>query len=376
MANPLYQYHANPVPPNRPPVSDRNFWILVAILFFIFTPAAVVLTVLKLSGVLDRPSRKNNQGLYGRYGARTTSYEMNTPDQVQKVPSATELTALERKATRLTILGSVFTALGGVATAWALGAELSYGLFSALLAALAPASVLAGGLAVLGIGRYKQKYVRQFRTYLAMIGKRDMVSIASLAAATGTSPKQVRDTLEHMLAAGLFPVGYLDYSKDCLMLSGQAVAEPVQEQESKTEDDPQEQVLKEIQSLSGEIDNPKIAGQVEKIGYITARIFDYQRSHPSESTQLRSFLNYYLPTTLTLLRAYEQLEDQKVHGTNINTTMERIDKMMDKVVDGFEKQLDQLFQGTAMDLTSDIEVLEQMLTKDGLSSSTEFKLEL
>ena len=160
------------------------------------------------------------------------------------------------------------------------------------------------------------------------------------------------------------------------MLSGQAVAEPVQEQESKTEDDPQEQVLKEIQSLSGEIDNPKIAGQVEKIGYITARIFDYQRSHPSESTQLRSFLNYYLPTTLKLLRAYEQLEDQKVHGTNINTTMERIDKMMDKVVDGFEKQLDQLFQGTAMDLTADIEVLEQMLTKDGLSSSTEFKLEL
>ncbi len=374
MANPLYQYHGNQTPPSRPPVSDRNFWILVAILFFIFTPAAVVLTILKLSGVLDRQPRKNNQGLYGRYGARTTSYEVNAT-KVQKVPSATELTALERKATFLTILGAVFTALGGVATAGTVGAGLGSGLFFALAAALAPASVLAGGLAVLGIGRYKQKYVRRFRTYLAMIGKRDMVSISSLAAATGTSPKQVRDTLEHMLAAGLFPVGYLDYSKDCLMLSGQAVTEPVEEQENKTGDDPQEQILKEIQSLSGEIDNPKIAGQVEKIGYITARIFDYQRSHPSESTQLRSFLNYYLPTTLKLLRAYEQLEDQKVQGVNINTTMERIDKMMDKVVDGFEKQLDQLFQGTAMDLTADIEVLEQMLTKDGLSSS-EFKLEL
>ena len=40
---------------------------------------------------------------------------------------------------------------------------------------------------------------------------------------------------------------------------------------------------------------------------------------------------------------------------------------MGKVVEGFEKQLDQLFQGDAMDITTDVAVLEQMLQKDGLS---------
>ena len=40
---------------------------------------------------------------------------------------------------------------------------------------------------------------------------------------------------------------------------------------------------------------------------------------------------------------------------------------MDKVVEGFEKQLDKLFQDDALDITTDVAVLEKMLDKDGLS---------
>ena len=41
--------------------------------------------------------------------------------------------------------------------------------------------------------------------------------------------------------------------------------------------------------------------------------------------------------------------------------------MMDMVVDGFESQLDKLFADDALDITSDVQVLENMLRKDGLS---------
>ena len=71
----------------------------------------------------------------------------------------------------------------------------------------------------------------------------------------------------------------------------------------------------------------------------------------------------------TIQRAYAQLESQGVEGENIAAAMSRIEGMMGKVVEGFEKQLDQLFQGDAMDITTDVAVLEQMLQKDGLSSS-------
>ena len=51
----------------------------------------------------------------------------------------------------------------------------------------------------------------------------------------------------------------------------------------------------------------------------------------------------------------------------ITAAMKRVEGMMDKVVEGFEKQLDQLFQGDTMDITADVDVLEQMLARDGLT---------
>ena len=50
--------------------------------------------------------------------------------------------------------------------------------------------------------------------------------------------------------------------------------------------------------------------------------------------------------------------------------------MIGKVVEGFEAQLDKLFQGDAMDIASDVEVLERMLAKDGLSDGQGFTLNL
>ena len=60
-------------------------------------------------------------------------------------------------------------------------------------------------------------------------------------------------------------------------------------------------------------------------------------------------------------------EEQGVEGENIRSAKARIEGMMDKVVEGFEKQLDKLFQDDAMDIATDVQVLERMLEKDGLS---------
>ncbi|MFQ7855629.1 MAG: 5-bromo-4-chloroindolyl phosphate hydrolysis family protein [Flavonifractor plautii] len=93
----------------------------------------------------------------------------------------------------------------------------------------------------------------------------------------------------------------------------------------------------------------------------------YQKQSPNRAGQLRSFLSYYLPTTLKILRAYARMEEQGVEGENIRSAKARIEGMMDKVVEGFEKQLDKLFQDDAMDIATDVQVLERMLEKDGLS---------
>ena len=95
-------------------------------------------------------------------------------------------------------------------------------------------------------------------------------------------------------------------------------------------------------------------------------IFDIGAGQPAKLPQLRRFLNYYLPTTLKLLNAYDRMGAAGVEGANIDGTMGRIDAMMDKVVEAFDKQLDALFADEALDISTDITVLEQMLAQEGL----------
>ena len=227
------------------------------------------------------------------------------------------------------------------------------------------------GLGVLWAGLRRRKQAHRYRSYLAMIGQRKSISISSLSAATGSPAAKVREDLEDMLDDGFFPSGFLDYGGDRLVVSGTGLEEePAPEKKAAPQQEEpaaEDAVLSEIRAVSGAVDNPRLSAQIDRIGIITAKILEYQRNRPEKAPQLHSFLSYYLPTTLKILRAYSQLEDQEVSGENITSAMERIEGMMDKVVEGFEKQLDLLFQGDAMDITTDVEVLERMLAKDGLS---------
>ncbi|MDE7170780.1 MAG: 5-bromo-4-chloroindolyl phosphate hydrolysis family protein, partial [Oscillospiraceae bacterium] len=144
-------------------------------------------------------------------------------------------------------------------------------------------------------------------------------------------------------------------------------APPVQEETPQQAAAREDDILREIRQVNDDIPDEAMSAKIDRIEEITGKILKYQKEHPNKEGQLRTFLNYYLPTTLKILRAYAQLDAQGIEGENISAAKKRIEDMMDQVVSGFEKQLDKLFQDDAMDITSDVEVLENMLKKDGLS---------
>ena len=104
-----------------------------------------------------------------------------------------------------------------------------------------------------------------------------------------------------------------------------------------------------------------------------AKIFGIVRKKPERIGEIRKFMNYYLPTTLKLLDSYAMLEEQGIEGDNITASKKQISQIMDTLIKSFEKQLDQLFSSQALDISSDIEVMENMLAADGLKDS-DFKL--
>ena len=371
--------------------SNWGFWILALFFLFMLPPVGILMIVIKLAGGGRKKSRPRGRHPYymqkeqGQMGARTVqmggqAQAGRSPNPGTVPPANSLLSQMASKAKRLTTVGIVLSAIFGfisieemVGNLWMLPDAAWY-----LEEIVFPLCGFGAGLGCLWAGLRRQKQVRTFRSYLAMIGSRTTISISALSSAMGVSPAKVRDTLEDMLDDGFFPLGYLDYGSDRLVLTSDGIPDPPKEEEKPAQEepaeDPQNAILEEIRAINADIDNPKLNQQIDRIGVITAKVFEYQRSHPQKSNQLHRFLSYYLPTTLKILRAYAQLEDQEVDGENISAAMERIEGMMDKVVEGFEKQLDQLFQGDALDITADVEVLERMLAKDGLSSGSTLRM--
>lgn len=379
---------------------DGFYWLIALGLIFtgVAAPVGVLMIVMKMLSGDSR--KKHQQGRHPYYqqqsggaGARTAwdgasweEFSQAAPSweapkkaakpKKKKRPGRDLISELDAKGKRWAVIGGAVAALCLISFVGSLGDPL-YWLFDGnlalfieeLMGLMVLPCAAAGGLGFVWAGLRKRKQASRFRNYLAMVGNQSSVSVSALASAAGLSPNKVRDDLADMLDGGLLPQGYLDYGGDRLVLTGEGIAQPVREQPAPPPPPKEDEnaILAEIKAVNDAIDNEKMSAQIDRIGVITAKILDYQKTHPDKAAQLHSFLSYYLPTTLKILRAYGQLEDQEVSGSNITAAMQRIEGMMDKVVEGFEKQLDLLFQGDAMDITTDVEVLERMLAKDGLS---------
>ena len=130
-----------------------------------------------------------------------------------------------------------------------------------------------------------------------------------------------------------------------------------------------ERAVSELDRLGRSIKSETVRAKVETIRDLTDRIFKDVASDPDDYPQVRRFSNYYLPTTLKLLNAYDRMAEQGVEGENITGTMDRIDAILDTTIQAYRKQLDALFMNQALDIETDITVLEGMLKREGLSGS-------
>ena len=130
-----------------------------------------------------------------------------------------------------------------------------------------------------------------------------------------------------------------------------------------------DQYLRDISAVSAKIENADVRQKADKLGGTCQRIFDYVRQNPKSADGLRKFMNYYLPTLQKLLTTYELMEEQGVEGENITASKARISQMLDTMDLAFLKQLDALFGDTALDIDTDITVMEGMLAQEGLTDA-------
>lgn len=126
---------------------------------------------------------------------------------------------------------------------------------------------------------------------------------------------------------------------------------------------------RELGRLYAAIPDLEVKKKIRDIMEVSDKITQDAVDDPSDVPQIKKFLDYYLPTTIKLLNAYDRMGAQGIEGENISGTMRSIEEMLDTAIAAYKKLLDSLFANQAMDIETDIEVMNTLLKREGLSGS-------
>ena len=174
--------------------------------------------------------------------------------------------------------------------------------------------------------------------------------------------------LHFVIAAALSAAVYLITSAVCPNVTEEVPEKPVSTGNEELDKMLAEgdRAIAEMKRLDENIQDEVISRQIVQLEQLSRQIFDQVHQAPEKLPQIRKFMNYYLPTTIKLLNAYDRMAAQNVAGENISGTLKKVEDMMETIVKAFSKQLDSLFGAEALDISTDITVLENMMAREGL----------
>lgn len=241
-------------------------------------------------------------------------------------------------------------------------------------------------------GGHLRKRTKRFKRYIIQFNGRPYCAIKQLASHMGVSEKYILKDLKKMIRLGMFPQGHIDDQRTCIMLTSdtydqylksqeqltkreqQVVETKIENEDQQTKDfrDSMEEgknYIRQIKEVNDAIPEVELSNKLYRLEMVISKIFDYVAQHPDQMPEIRKFMSYYLPTTLKLMNAYKEFDLQSIQGENISTAKLEIRNTLDTINLAFEKLLDSLFQDAAMDVSTDISVLETMLAQEGLTEN-------
>jgi len=338
--------------------SDWGSWVFIIFMLWVFWPIGLLLLFSKLFG---------KDGKQKPAGKAKSAVRKAT-----KSPTAKASTAKWLK-----IGGIVVMALALLSNwdylMWFLGGDTYW--WEEVVQMIA--SLVAGGTMFFA-GRGMSLSLKRYAKYLSVMGDRDAIAVEELARTLGYSERRVERDLQRMIDKGYFGGrAYLNVERGWLYRSGEADAahrQAQEEQQTAQAETRYSAILNNISRANDAIADPELSTKIDRLEDITARIFRAVEEDPDKQEKIKTFLNYYMPTTQKLLDSYAQFEAAGVEGENLRQAKSRIEATMDSIIRGFEHQLDELYKADAMDVDADIRVMETMLRRDTATVAEDFDM--
>lgn len=253
--------------------------------------------------------------------------------------------------------------------------------------------MIAAGAFLIIKGSLGLRLAKRFNQHIRSLGGDTYIDVKKLALYCHRTENDVVKELKKMMKKGWFLQGHFDSSEKCFMVTNESYEQyletvknvRMQEEEKQRQMEKAEkknsrltpevkaiiqkgnEYIKSIRESNDAIPGEQISEKIYRIEILVKRIFQQTENHPENVPDLRKLMEYYLPMTVKLLKAYEELDRQPVQGDNIMKSKGEIEDTLDTLNIAFEKLLDNLFQDTAWDVSADISVLNTMLAQEGLT---------
>ena len=128
--------------------------------------------------------------------------------------------------------------------------------------------------------------------------------------------------------------------------------------------------MRRIRQANDIIADEVLSAHIDSIENSCGQILSILEQRPQLLPQLRTFLRYYLPTTLKLLDARARLENT-ANTRKAREVRTRISEAVEVIDKAFLKQVEALDEYRFIDLESEMDVLRDMLRSDGLIDETQ-----
>ncbi len=294
------------------------------------------------------------------------------------------------------ILFTVFGWIGLVPSAIVLLSLLTVGLSKSdtgtlLASALILMPIITAFILMICKGNSLLSRVRRFLRYKAFLRGSSFGAIEQLAAFSGRKKDFVAKDLKKMIQNGMFEQAFLDEEETCIMLDWDTYQQylNLQKRNEQKKDDSQKvsgesseqeamvtvgrEYINQIRAANDAIPGQEISEKLDRLEFVTAKVFGYVEQHPEKLSDIQNFMSYYLPTTLKLVNAYREFGEKAVQSDEIQYAQSEILHILDTINLAFANLLNSLYEEDILDITTDISTLEKVLAQDGLTG-TEFKM--
>lgn len=313
------------------------------------------------------------------------SLPSNQKNRVQYVMEAPKTTYCSLIIIVSIVTMAAYLCLGllGIAIVQLSEAFRNYGLMYAGTAV----TVLVVNVVLIRFALKRKHFVKRYNKYAEVLKFRSIELIDDLAAYSGYTSGQIVIDLQKAVKQKLIPEGHFGSDNIVFIMTDEVYEQyqskqvefdryyrkqleerqRIQERPEKIQEiqDQGKIYIKAIRDSNVIIKDKIVSDKLDRMEQIVTLIFHELDINPGQANKLGKFLNYYLPTTDKLLKAYLDVYDNKNAGNNIRQMRKEIEDALDMLNVSFEKILDQFYEEQEMDIAVDVAVIKSMLPQDG-----------